>query len=256
VVLLAVFLIRLAIENSQTAQETVEGQVATEEAKCQDARDVEKCLNGVPTSLARSNGSSVYCQDNEGDERDRCLLAAALAANDREICAEIVSETASAACLDSILVRLARESGQSFELCGQYTNVALQQTCVDDLLYAQAWAGDCSDERISALMCRSLAATKAAQEARDPGLCDVIEDVYYVDACRELVGSGDLDLDGISADEEAFRGTSDNNSDSDGDGLTDFDEINAYHTDPAAADTDRDGFDDGTEVKSGYDPLR
>ena len=43
--------------------------------------------------------------------------------------------------------------------------------------------------------------------------------------------------------------------DSDGDGLTDTQEINIYHTDPNLADTDADGYPDGTEVKQGYSPL-
>ena len=37
-------------------------------------------------------------------------------------------------------------------------------------------------------------------------------------------------------------------ADFDGDGLTDQDETNIYHTDPAVADTDGDGITDGTEV--------
>ncbi len=43
--------------------------------------------------------------------------------------------------------------------------------------------------------------------------------------------------------------------DSDGDGLSDYDEIHVYHTDPHKADTDGGGIDDGTEVKNGTNPL-
>ncbi len=42
--------------------------------------------------------------------------------------------------------------------------------------------------------------------------------------------------------------------DSDSDGITDYDEINIYGTDPASADSDQDGFIDGTEILNGYDP--
>ena len=45
------------------------------------------------------------------------------------------------------------------------------------------------------------------------------------------------------------------NVDTDGDGISDFDEINLYHTDPHQADTDHDGFLDGTEIMKGFDPL-
>jgi len=44
--------------------------------------------------------------------------------------------------------------------------------------------------------------------------------------------------------------------DSDGDGLSDYDEIYIYHTDPYNADTDTDGYSDGHEVKNGYDPNK
>ncbi|OIO69669.1 MAG: hypothetical protein AUJ58_05255 [Zetaproteobacteria bacterium CG1_02_55_237] len=43
--------------------------------------------------------------------------------------------------------------------------------------------------------------------------------------------------------------------DSDGDGLTDSDELNTYGTDPNNADTDGDGLSDGAEVTAGTNPL-
>ncbi len=44
------------------------------------------------------------------------------------------------------------------------------------------------------------------------------------------------------------------NIDSDADGLSDWEEINIYHTDPNNPDTDRDGVNDGDEVKQGTNP--
>ena len=42
--------------------------------------------------------------------------------------------------------------------------------------------------------------------------------------------------------------------DTDGDGLSDWDEINIYHTSPYLADSDSDGIPDGVEVKNGTNP--
>jgi hypothetical protein len=42
--------------------------------------------------------------------------------------------------------------------------------------------------------------------------------------------------------------------DADGDGLTDSEEVNTYHTDPNKWDTDGDGVSDGQEVLAGTDP--
>lgn len=42
--------------------------------------------------------------------------------------------------------------------------------------------------------------------------------------------------------------------DTDEDGLTDYDEINLYGTNPNSYDTDNDGYTDGDEVEAGYNP--
>lgn len=42
--------------------------------------------------------------------------------------------------------------------------------------------------------------------------------------------------------------------DFDGDGISDFDEINIYHTDPKNPDTDGDGWNDWVELNNGYSP--
>ena len=47
----------------------------------------------------------------------------------------------------------------------------------------------------------------------------------------------------------------DGTGDTDDDGLTDWQEIKVYHTDPHLADADCDGVGDGTEVQNGTDPL-
>ncbi len=43
-------------------------------------------------------------------------------------------------------------------------------------------------------------------------------------------------------------------TDSDGDGLWDYDELYQYNTSPYLADSDSDGYDDKTEIESGNDP--
>ncbi len=43
--------------------------------------------------------------------------------------------------------------------------------------------------------------------------------------------------------------------DTDKDGLSDYDEVSIYKTDPLVADTDNDGYIDGAEILSGYNPT-
>ncbi|MEC9031323.1 MAG: hypothetical protein VYB15_05540, partial [Planctomycetota bacterium] len=51
------------------------------------------------------------------------------------------------------------------------------------------------------------------------------------------------------------HGTSPTNADSDGDTLSDGDEVNTHGTNPALADTDEDGYADNVEIIEGTDPL-
>ncbi len=65
----------------------------------------------------------------------------------------------------------------------------------------------------------------------------------------------DSDMDGLTNLQEINAGTSLLDEDTDSDGLTDGAEIQYYRTDPLNADTDEDGLEDGWEVKIGSDPL-
>ena len=53
---------------------------------------------------------------------------------------------------------------------------------------------------------------------------------------------------------EAARIEAMKTKDTDGDGLTDYDETYIYHTSPYLKDSDSDGIDDKTEVEQGSDP--
>lgn len=64
----------------------------------------------------------------------------------------------------------------------------------------------------------------------------------------------DSDGDGLTNAEELDAGTLANNPDSDSDGLGDREEVKVYETDPRDADTDNDSFLDGQEVAGGYNP--
>lgn len=50
-------------------------------------------------------------------------------------------------------------------------------------------------------------------------------------------------------------GTSPTNRDSDGDGLSDGEEVNTWHSNPNVTDSDADGFTDGFEVNTGFNPT-
>lgn len=69
------------------------------------------------------------------------------------------------------------------------------------------------------------------------------------------VDDSDRDGDALSDDEEInIYGTDINNPDTDGDGVMEFEEI-LHGTDPLDKDTDDDGYSDFEEINSGSDPL-
>jgi outer membrane protein OmpA-like peptidoglycan-associated protein len=70
-------------------------------------------------------------------------------------------------------------------------------------------------------------------------------------------GSADPDKDGLTNNQEKEFGTDKDNPDTDGDALTDGDEVLKYHTNPLKPDTDGDGLSDYDEIfKYKTDPLK
>src|SRR5208283_3871441 len=61
-------------------------------------------------------------------------------------------------------------------------------------------------------------------------------------------GSSDPDHDGLTNAEEKELGTDPHNPDTDGDGISDGDEVLKYHTNPLKKDTDGDGLSDYDEI--------
>jgi hypothetical protein len=67
-------------------------------------------------------------------------------------------------------------------------------------------------------------------------------------AAVALDPAADQDSDGLTNGDEQQRGTDPNKADTDGDTLSDADEVNTYGTDPLKADTDGDNMRDDAEI--------
>ena len=100
---------------------------------------------------------------------------------------------------------------------------------------------------VKALVDKTLAGQKVSFDLSGPSL-----DLVFLPA--DL--SPDSDGDGLTDFEEAALGTLPDNPDTDGDGLLDGEEVHTYGTDPLDEDSDGDGLLDGEEVHTyGTDPL-
>lgn len=71
-----------------------------------------------------------------------------------------------------------------------------------------------------------------------------------------LSGDMDSDDDGLSNKEERRLGLMPSVADTDGDSLSDYEEVYISHTDPKNNDSDRDGLSDGEEVRMQSSPLK
>ena len=100
------------------------------------------------------------------------------------------------------------------------------------------------------------------------GMLDGWEWKYGLNPLNPLDANADSDGDGLInrleynntaagpyVEVDGITSTHPNNNDTDGDGLSDGQEISIHLTDPTSNDTDGDGMPDGWEVKYGLDPL-
>ncbi len=81
-------------------------------------------------------------------------------------------------------------------------------------------------------------------------------DPTVYDSVTEGISDADVDpdSDGLTNIEEIKLGTDSLCSDTDGDDISDYDEVNVTNTDPLSKDTDGDGIKDSTELRFGLDP--
>lgn len=93
--------------------------------------------------------------------------------------------------------------------------------------------------------------TDYLDDFKDPG--DTPNDIFGtfgLGASYYIFGSLDCDSDGLTDSEERRLGTDPCNPDTDGETLTDFEEVRTLRTDPLKADTDSDGLNDAVELRT------
>lgn len=252
ILLITAFIWGLFIGRDGSSQQSaMDEEIRLAIAACNREQNSEECLENLAIMLAQKNGNSAICEAVETDNPDECYYIAALESKNHDDCRKIKNHEKQAACEDALVL-----IGNDFEDCEELQDPQKKQQCEDEWRYTTWLSGDCSSEHIPDEMCAEITVLQQAIKEKNPDYCDSIIDEFTKDACIELVGSGDRDFDGVPGAEEEFRGTSDFDEDSDDDGLTDFEEIYNYGTDPTLPDTDGDGYGDELEVKGGFNPLQ
>ena len=254
VVVVLVVRARNAAEIDQTKLDRTTDQVNSAIANCENAADPQACRASAIEEAAITVGDSDVCGMLEGEERDSCLWVLARDKQDASVCKEIENEADRASCNDEVTMKAALYAGNA-DACNGISDADAKENCRSTILQQQAHAGSCDSQELGVPYCNGIPLMESAVAARNPAGCDPIVDEELKADCKDIIGPGDVDRDDLNATLEARYGTSDTNPDSDGDGLTDFAEVNEWGTDPVNFDTDGDSFSDGQEVAGGYNPL-
>jgi hypothetical protein len=97
--------------------------------------------------------------------------------------------------------------------------------------------------------------TLSGVDSDGDGIPDDAEIRLGLDPHNPVDAQEDFDRDNLTNIQEYLLGTDIRKADTDGDGLSDSDEVNTQHTNPLLADTDGDLIPDGVEVQTGSNPL-
>lgn len=228
-------------------------QIQTAIAECDTAANQEACKQQKIEEAAARLGQVDVCKMLEGDAYNTCVWQTARAESDPKMCAEITDSAFAAQCADDLNVKLALASSD-VSYCNAVKDDNRKNNCTSTLA-GPVTSANCASRGYDAAYCEDIAVYESALAARDPNQCAGISDTSVKANCEDGVGSGDIDNDGLSGNEEASYGTSDTSADTDGDGVSDYDEVRTYGTDPTNADTDGDGYGDNDEINSEHDPL-
>ncbi len=208
----------------------VEAMLDEAQVRCAEEADPEACMAEAKTTTAEAVGSSAACNGLEGQTLKNCAQLIAIDEADPEACSMIEDEQDKSECEDAAWLMLAKRT-DDYAKCAAIVSSTLKSSCEAQLVRVVIAAGECEKYDISAARCSFETDLAAVLASGNPTGCTTFVGGDR-ETCEDLFTSLDLDKDGLNRLKEYRLGTSDDQ-----------------------ADTDGDGYDDGQEVASGYDPL-
>jgi len=242
------------IHDQQVEQST--RQVIIDVADCPESVSEEDCLTQAVLREAQTATIIEVCEMLEGQQKDNCIWTIAQSEVDSDVCDSIINGDTKEECHNDVLFRLAEDSYLEGD-CQKISDESTKNSCLRLVEKNIVNDNKCAEYGVDEVLCDQKSIFDQAVEESNPSLCQSLVDDEMRGECEGSVTipPADNDGDGLDSDIESELGLDDNNSDVDGDGLTDGEEVNTYNTDPLNPDSDGDSFPDGTEVENGYNPL-
>ena len=191
------------------------------------------------------------CYKPDIKEKDGCLYLVAREASREEYCDKIEKNETKNSCHDSFALEKAVEQTDSQE-CLAIGSSSFKNQCLENFYLKFKKIDEC--DRLPAeykSRCSDVVNNSMAFSSNNISTCDAINDKTFKAVCKLNIKRKpkDSDGDGITDSMENSYGTNAFKADTDGDGLSEWDEIMKYQTNPLKPDTCGYGITDGEAVK-------
>lgn len=185
------------------------------------------------------------------EDEANCVYAVALITRFYNFCGEIPNnKEKQIECADIIL---SERANAEIAKCQTQTNNDIKTQCLVSLFSVYEKPENCFNlkNEEAKKMCENITNFKVALDRQDSKLCENITDNSLKNTCLEDTTQTAPTISDIPTNPSAPVTP----KDTDGDGLSDQDELNKYFTNPLLTDTDGDTFFDSAEISGGYNPC-
>jgi hypothetical protein len=172
----------------------------------------------------------VPCKGIESE--NSCILSVAYITKFYSFCGEIEDKKSKIICSNNIINDIFTTENEKCQLLEPYLD---KVQCLTLIFQAYNQPDDCINikNKEAQEMCENIIYYQFAIEQKNKKICENIKDIFLKNYCEK----------------EIFL-----SKDTDGDGLSDYKELEIYKTNHLDFDTDNDGYSDYAEILSGYNP--
>lgn len=169
---------------------------------------------------------------------NECFSDIAISSQKKDYCQKITNEKLRAECSNSIDYIVA-SWGTDPNMCDSLVGDVHKNNCYQEYFVKLESLSNCDKVRneIRKTQCYDAVNNRLATVFNQPEACNLITDQVLKGNCQKnkFIPPLDTDKDNLPDDVEMSYGTDPFKADTDGDGISDYDEINKFHTNPLNA---------------------